>query len=237
MLFKILKVFGLDVPAKIEAAKSSLELRVERATDRIKEVAEEAVVIAVLSALAMVTFAMAVAVGLTALYLWTADLYGEYTGLGVVGGILVVAAALLIAAIMTKAGSLRSAGIKSHPVVGSAAVDCAAPAMIADTARAEPYSRDSSWAPPTNAAYPVASGRDLVESLAFILRKYIKFPSIGNPVVDEAIGNLRIAAEGSAEEAIDRAANVIRHGDRPNIVLVLTGTAFLAWLFTHSSRQ
>jgi hypothetical protein len=41
MLFKILKVFGLDVPAKIEAAKSSLELRVERATDRIKEVAEE----------------------------------------------------------------------------------------------------------------------------------------------------------------------------------------------------
>jgi ElaB/YqjD/DUF883 family membrane-anchored ribosome-binding protein len=39
MLFKILKVFGLDVPAKIEAAKSSLELRVERATDRIKEVA------------------------------------------------------------------------------------------------------------------------------------------------------------------------------------------------------
>jgi hypothetical protein len=56
MLFKILKVFGLDVPAKIEAAKSSLELRVERATDRIKEVAEEAVVIAVLSALAIVTF-------------------------------------------------------------------------------------------------------------------------------------------------------------------------------------
>jgi hypothetical protein len=79
MLFKILKLFGLDVPAKLEAAKASLELRVERTTDQIRQVAQEAAVIAVPSALAIVTFAMAVCVGLFALYRWTADAYGDYS--------------------------------------------------------------------------------------------------------------------------------------------------------------
>jgi hypothetical protein len=238
MLFKILKVFGLDVPAKIEAARSSLELRVERATEQIKQVAEEAAVIAVLSALAMVTSAMAVAVGMIALYRWTADAYGEYAGLGVVGGILIVAAALLIAAATTKAGSLRFTATQRRSVGGTAAADSAAAPPPSDYAVAtERYSPDNAEVAPISAAYPVASGRDLVESLAFMFGKYVKFPKVENPVVNEAIGTLRAAAEGSAEEAIDRAANVIRHGDRSNIVLVLTGTAFLAWLLTHSSRQ
>jgi len=52
MLFKILKLFGLDVPARIEAVKASLERRVEQATDHVKQVAQEAVVIAALSAVA-----------------------------------------------------------------------------------------------------------------------------------------------------------------------------------------
>jgi hypothetical protein len=55
MLFKILKLFGLDVPAKMEAVKASLELRVEQATDHVKQVAREAAVIAALSAVATVT--------------------------------------------------------------------------------------------------------------------------------------------------------------------------------------
>ena len=40
MLFNILKLFGLDIPAKIEAVKASLELRVEQATDHVKQVAQ-----------------------------------------------------------------------------------------------------------------------------------------------------------------------------------------------------
>ena len=237
MLFKILKVFGLDVPAKIEAARSSLELRVERATEQIKQVAEEAAVIAVLSALAMVTSAMAVAVGMIALYRWTADAYGEYAGLGVVGVILVVAAALLIAAATTKAGSLRVTATQVALSVVLPLRISPPPYHRATSVATERYSPDNALAPPISAAYSVASGRDLVESLAFMFGKYVKFPRVENPVVNEAIGTLRAAAEGSAEEAIDRAANVIRHGDRSNIVLVLTGTAFLAWLLTHSSRQ
>ena len=60
MLFNILKLFGLDIPAKIEAAKASFELRAEQVADHVKRVAGEAAVIAALSAIAAVTAAMAV---------------------------------------------------------------------------------------------------------------------------------------------------------------------------------
>jgi hypothetical protein len=68
ILFKILKLFGLDV----EAVKASLELRVEQAIDHVKQVAGKAAVIAALCAIATITAAMAVSVGLIALYRWTA---------------------------------------------------------------------------------------------------------------------------------------------------------------------
>jgi hypothetical protein len=89
ILFNILKLFGLDIPAKIEAVKANLELRVEQATNQVKQVAQEAAVIAVFSAIATITGAMALGVGLIAFYRWAADAYGAYAGLGVVGAILV----------------------------------------------------------------------------------------------------------------------------------------------------
>ena len=67
MLFKILKLFGLDVPAKVAAAKLVIEQRVEEVTDYAKQVTQTAAVIAALSAVAGVLVAMAVGVGLFAL--------------------------------------------------------------------------------------------------------------------------------------------------------------------------
>jgi hypothetical protein len=64
MPFKILKLFGLDVPAKIEAVEASLELHLDQATHHVKEVAQEAAAVAALSAIAVITSAMAVGVGL-----------------------------------------------------------------------------------------------------------------------------------------------------------------------------
>jgi hypothetical protein len=52
MLFKILKLFGLDVPAKVAAAKSMIEQRVEEVTDYAKQVTQTTAVIAALSAVA-----------------------------------------------------------------------------------------------------------------------------------------------------------------------------------------
>jgi hypothetical protein len=257
MLFNILKLFGLDVPAKIEAVKASLERRVEQATDHIKQVAQEAAVIAALSAVAIVTAFMAVGVGLIALYFWTANAYGMYAGLGVVGAILVVVTVALAVAAAVKARSLSSTGITPQRTTAGTAAMASDPALIENAAAAEAAATQlrsdviapasdadapaSSVAPASAAAArpaaPMSSARDLVEPLAYLLPKVVKFPTIGNPAVDELIGNLAATARGTADEAVNRAANVIRQGNRANLVVVLTGAAMVGWMLARHSRR
>jgi hypothetical protein len=230
MLFNILRLFGLDVSAKIEAVKASLELRLEQATDQVKQVAREAAVIGALAAFAVLTATMAAGVGLIALYRWTTDAYGPYAGLGVVGVILVVATVTLASAAATKAKSLAPNGVKlPRRADGAASATDAAAAELGFGA----YSRASATTPTA----PIAAASDLVEPLAVVLSKFMKYPSVGNPIVDELIGNLPETAHGTADEAINRAANVIRHGARRDLVVVLTGTAFIGWLLTRHCRQ
>jgi hypothetical protein len=250
MLFKILKLFGFDVPAKIEAVKASLERRVEQATDHVKQVAQEAAVIAALSAVAIVTAVMAVGVGLIALYFWTANAYGMYAGLGVLGGILVVVTVALAMAAAVKARSMASNGTTSERYTAGTAITASDPDFIENAAVAEPAatqlqpnvaaSASDAVAPAYAAAArptPMSSARDLVEPLAYLLPKVLKFPTIGNPAIDEVIGNLAATARGTADEAVNRAANVIRQGNRANLVVVLTGAAIVGWMLARHSRR
>jgi len=243
MLFKILKLFGLDVPAKIEAAKASLELRLQHAADHIRQEARQAAVIAVLSAFAAVAGAMAFGVGLVALYRWTADAYGPYAGLGIVAGILVAAAIALATAAVIKANSVASSRSESpHHLTAGLPFDSVAAAGVLEAegtmeeAEARPVAH--TWAP-ANATQTVAaaSASELAEPLAFLLSRVVKYPSIGHPIIDEIVGNLRISAQGATGEAIEHAANVVRNGDRANLVFVLAGSAFIGWLLAHHSRQ
>jgi len=181
-------------------------------------------------------------VGLVALYLWTADAYGPYAGLGIVGAILIVVTVIFATAATIKSKSLvanrigwpRYAAANADLTFVSGAIPGATEAVSA-----EPHSGTNAWAPPTAAApvAPTASASDLVEPLALFLSKIVKYPSIGNPVVDEMIGSLRVTAHGTADEAIDRAANVIRHGDRTNLFVVLTGATLVGWLLAHHSGR
>jgi len=254
MLFKILKLFGLDVPAKIEAVKASLERRVEQATDHVKQVAKEAAVIAALSVVAVVTAVMAVGVGLIALYFWTANAYGMYAGLGVVGANLVVVTVALAAAAAVKARSLASDGTTPERTTAGTAGMASDSALIENAAIAEapatrlrsdgiaPASDAVAPAPPASGPVarpvaPMSSARDLVEPLAYLLPEVVKFPTIGNLVVDELIGNLAATARGTADDAVIRAANVIRQGSRADLIVVLTGAAFVGWLLAHQSRR
>jgi uncharacterized membrane-anchored protein len=106
MLFKLLKLFGLDVPAKVAAAKSVIEQRAEEVAQYAGQTVQTAAVIVALSALAGVLGAMAIGVGLYALYRVDADTYGVYAGLGVVGGVLVAAALILFFIARAKGQSL-----------------------------------------------------------------------------------------------------------------------------------
>jgi len=233
MLFKILKLLGLDIPAQIEAVKANLELRVEQATDRVEQAAQKAAVIAAFSAIAAITAMMAAGVGLIAVYRWTADAYGVYAGLGVVGAALVVVTVIFATAatIKVKALTANRIGVPRH-AAGTAGITSGPDAVMSEPVE-PPFDARSELPPGT--ATPAAS--DLVEPLAFLLSKLVKYPSTGDPVVDDLMGNLRTVARGAADEAVAGAADVIRHGDRTNLVIVLAGAVFAGWLLTHHSRE
>jgi len=242
MLFKILKLFGLDVPAKFEAAKASLELRIEEATDHVKQVAQDAAVVAALSAVAAAAAALAIGVGLIALFIWIANVYGVFGGLAAVGGLLVLAAVIFAIIASAKARSLSSAPRLARYTSVTSMIDdtasAASPMASSATAMPTPSPRAPVRAPMSvPAVASTTSASDLIEPLGFILSRYLRFPTIGNPVVDELIGNLASTARGSADEAIERAAAVVRDGNRANLFIVLTGAAFAGWLLTHHSRQ
>ncbi len=227
MLFKLLKLFGLDVPAKVAAAKSAIEQRAEEVAQYAGQTVQTAAVIAALSALAGVLGAMAVGVGLYALYRVDAGTYGVYAGLGVVGGVLVAAALILFFIARAKGRSLSSRRIFKplNPVPRTAS----SPApVVAAVGPASVLSHAPVEAPPEPAS-------DLLEPLAFLLAKYIKYPALGHPVLDQVVGNLRVTARGTADEAVERAANLVRHGDRQQLLVLLGGAAFVGWLLARQN--
>jgi hypothetical protein len=65
MLLKLLKLFGLNVPAKIESGERGRDVRFEHAKDDFTRMAVQAAV-------------MAVGVALIALYQWTSEDAGLY---------------------------------------------------------------------------------------------------------------------------------------------------------------
>ncbi len=231
MLFQILKLLGLDVPAKIEAVKAEVEYRVDRASAQAKHVAREAAVVAALSAAALAVISMAVVVGLIALYLWVASIYGPLIGLAVVGGLLLVVALVLGVTAGSKARSLSlpATDLPQRPL---RKVEAAPVVLATPRPQASNFSYRATTTEP-----PVASASDLIEPLAFLASKYFRFPTIGNPMLDDAIGHLRSAARGSADEAVGRAASVVRDGSGANQAAVLAGAVFLGWLVTHHARQ
>jgi hypothetical protein len=229
MLFKLLKLFGLDVAAEIEAAKAKLEQRVERATDSVKHAAQDAAVIATLGVLAAATSMMALIVGLIALYRFTAQAYGAYAGLGADAAILIVMTAAFAAIIIAKAQKLSSPSAP-EVTIGSLARTTG----VTEQPLAAPEARQADrFVVPSR---PPAAPRDLIDPLALVLSEIIQVPTLGNPVVDELVGKIRTTARGTTDEAVYRAADVIRYGRPADLVLVLTGTAALAWLITRNAR-
>lgn len=242
MLFRILKLFGLDVPGRIEAATSSLEGRAERLIDRLTELAHEAVLLAILGVAALVAALAATAAGLLAIYRLTAEAYGDYVGLGAVAGLLIAVTLILAALMVARMRNLEAPKVAtiSPPRDAEESRSAAEEYPIPTSTFAAPASTLTENAPaveavssPPNAP---ASVRDLIEPLTYILSDVIRIPTLGNPYIDQFLGKLRGAAHSNAEETVHRAANMIRFGSRLDLVFVLGGTAAIAWLVTRNAR-
>jgi hypothetical protein len=228
MLFKVLNLFGLDVPAKIAAARTEFEHRVEDAADYAKQATLTAALVAAFSAVAAFLFIVAAGVGLFALYRVIAEYYGVYAGLGAVAGLLIAAASVLLLAARTRAQSLselRFVRRSSSPALP--------PAPESVAAQASP----TLVAPETGAFSANESAADLFEPLAFAFGKYVRVPVLGNPVLDQFVGSLKASARGTADDAVRRAANLIRHGDRTQLLAMIGGAAALGWLLARQNTQ
>jgi hypothetical protein len=212
MLFKILKLFGLDVPAKVDAAKALIEERAAEVADRAKHMALSAALIVALSTFAGLFLTMAIGVGLLALYHTEEAAFGMNVALGIVATVLVVATLILLTVALMLGKSLSG---KHAPKLPN---DVATPAVAA------------SVPPPAVLQSESASAGEFIEPVAFLLARYVKFPVLGHPVLNEIVERLRVTAHGTTEEAVERAANIVRYGDRGQLFVLLGGAATVGWL-------
>jgi hypothetical protein len=218
MLFKVLQLFGLDVRAEIAAVKGQIEQRVDEVADRAKHAALTAAVIIALATFAGLFCTLAMGVGLIALYRAEAAIYGVDIALAIVATVLVVAALILLGAALMAGKSL------SRARASKAAENVARPAAAA-----------SAFAPAAPvAAPPAASAGDLAEPLAFLLALFAKDAKLGHPVLDEFAASLRTPAGGKADEAVEQALNLVRNGDRTQLLVMLGGAALAGWLLARS---
>jgi hypothetical protein len=179
MFFKMLKLFGLDLPAKLAEVRTTLEERVELVKDQVTDRAQATAAIAALFGLAGMAMFAAVCVGLAALYDWIALSYGQFYGYAAVVAVLLLLAATAFAGARMKARSwpAESAGRlveKQRELAQNRVVRVAA----ATTAL------ESSFSPspyPPLSSYSTSAG-DLIEPLTLILSKMIRFPTLGNPL-------------------------------------------------------
>jgi hypothetical protein len=237
MLFNFLKLFRLDVSAMMDSVKAGLDLRFEQAKDGFSQMAVQVAVITTLLVFAAIAGAGAFGVALLALYQWTAEEAGVYAGLGAVGTALIVAATILaIAATMRSRSFARIEKQSDATPTKAVTFDAGSVAAATDGDANESGSALHSSAFATLAPSK-ATTSDLVEPMAFFLAKIMKFPRAEKRIVDVLVGDLRETARGTADEAIARAADVIRKGDRIHLVVVLSGAAFIGWLLAHQSQR
>jgi hypothetical protein len=160
---------------------------------------------------------VAIGVGVFALYQVVAEHYGIYAGLGTVAGLLIVAASALLLAATTKARSLSNLRIvrqSPSPAISP---------TVETTGEASPR------APQLDEAFSATSesASDLFEPLAFAFAKHVKFPTFENPVLDQLVGGLKGSAQGTADDAVRRAATLIRHGSRTQLLAIVGSAAAL----------
>jgi len=253
MLLDLLKLFGLDVRAKIAQARTEFEQQVEHAKGRVVREVTIASVLAVIFAVAALSGLAAIGVGLSALYSWVSIHHGQFYGYAAVGGVLVVVSATLsaIGILEAKSWSAKSWSAKSWSAEPTAphlneklareTNDGESPVPIrAISAGDLEAPKPLAAAPISPAASLLPSHRDngMSEVLGLLLSKFIRLPVTGNPVLDDVIADLRAPARSVLGDAIKSTVDTIRYGERQKVIATLGTAVLVGWLLERvRSRQ
>jgi hypothetical protein len=235
MFFRVLKLFGLDIPARMAEVRTTFEERVELAKEQVTERAQAAAAMAALFGLAGVAVLAAFGVGLVALYDWIALSYGPFYGYAAVVVVLLVLAAAAFAGAKIKAKSWSAESADRAAVKQRELAQTRVARVTAATAALE--------GPPPPLPHPSqsldsTSADDLIEPLTLILSKMISFPTVGHPMLDDLLARLRDPARGVADETVERVAHAVRYGARSQLIMALGSAVLIGWfLGRHHPHQ
>jgi hypothetical protein len=226
MFFKLLKLVGIDVTGMLAELRADFEFQILQASEKMSHRARNIALVAGLFLCAAIMVLLAVIVGLIALYRWAELHYGAFTGLALVAGVLVILAAIFAGIALAYANS-RPSGVST-----SGHLTAPQPAPFAEPI---PTRRDEG----TASSYQSSSinAQDLLGPLDVLLGRYLRLPETGNPAIDDLLRQIGTRAQGTTNDAVAHAAELVRSGDRTTMLSVLGTAALLGWLAARGAEQ
>jgi hypothetical protein len=233
MFLRLLKLAGIDVNAKLAELKADLAVKIGQTSE---ELARRARIIGIAAGLllsAVILALMVLIVVLIAIYKWGELNYGTFVGLALVAGLLIVlASAFMASALLIGKQSSKITPLAPFIEATSGGGTHSPPQRPRSTNDA----RQSAEAF-ASTSYPSSSAKaeDLVEPLFALFGRYTRWPQTGHLAIDDLLQQAGSRAQGTTEEAVTRAANLVRNGDRATMLSVLAAVALLGWLIGRSA--
>jgi hypothetical protein len=232
MLHSILQITGIE--QKLEALKSRIEGQAQSLMQHGKAVAIQMAIASALGIGAGIIVLMALVAGLITLFFWLEPQVGSIAAMGIIAaGLLVVGIILAIsAAIIGRKETPRVPAVVANPV---ATADIAAARMAEeklDPVGHERLNRD--YLGGFQSARPITA--EEVESLFAVAGQFTRLPNTGIESVDNMLRGLAPKAEEATREAVARAANLVRYGDRSTVLTILGTAMAIGWAMTKVSH-
>jgi hypothetical protein len=220
MLFRLLKLAYIDVEAKIAEIKAEIAERIGQGLQHVTRKARTTAVVAGLFLCAALMVLFLLIVGLIALYKWGEIRYGMFIGLALDAVFLAALAGILVACALWIANREDAASRTTSGKVGPA--------------RLPPPDPSSTGSPYQSSFRSSARPQDLIEPLFALLGRYVPAPVTGQPAIDQMLDRISARAQATTDEVVDRAAALVRHGDRATMLSVLGAAALLGWLMARA---
>jgi hypothetical protein len=235
MLHSILHITGLE--QKLEALRDRIEGQTQSAMQYGKAVAIQMAIASALAAGAAILGLMALVAGLIALFFWLEPQVGSIAAMALIAaGLLAIGVILAVsAAVIGRRETPRVPAVVPNPV---ATADIAAATMAEaklDLGGHDPLGRhylgrDYLGLADFQPARPVTA--EEVESLFAVTGQFTRLPHTGIESVDNMLRALAPKAEEATREAVVRAANLVRHGDRSTVLAILGTALAIGWAMT-----
>jgi hypothetical protein len=232
MFFKLLKLAGLDINAKIAELKADLAFKAEQASEQVTRKARAMAMVAGVLWCAGIFALLALIVGLFALYKWGEIHYGVFTGLTFAGVLLTVLTTILVLAALWMVRQSASEQSVWH-IVGESTSFPKATRQVGDAGQDE---MGEGFVPPpyrTSTAKP----EDLVEPLIALLGQYLRPPQTGYQAIDDLLGQIGSRARGATEEAVARGSDLVRNGNRATMLSVLGAATLFGFLLARGAQH